>query len=378
MTAIVSAGFSKFGKRDCTIYDLALEACRESIRKYGDMIDTVIVSNSYSGEFLGTSGINNLLATYLSIEDVPSVRADNTSGSGGSAISLADSLIRSGDCGAVMVLGAEKMTGFPTKKSTSVIASLLPAEERDAGVTLPSLAAFMARAYMAEFGATRESIGSVAVKNHHNGSLNPNAHLQKEVTLDIVLGSRMIADPLRLYDYCPVSDGAASLILTSDALSDSAGSRAVRMLGKGAGSSSASVSTRIQKTSISAVQSAADAAFRSSHLKPSDVHVAELHDMATVLEIVESEDIGFFKKGEGWKAVMDGTTALDGRLPLNTSGGLNSKGHPIGATGVAQAGEIFLQLTGRAGGRQVKNATVGLTANMAGFGNGATVMLYGV
>ncbi len=378
MVSIAAANFARFGKREEDIFSIASESALPLLDKYRDSIDFVVVSNSYSGEFNDISGLNNLLTTHLGMDSVPSLRVDNTSGSGGSAVLVAKSLVASGEAQNVLVIGAEKMTGYPTKRSTRIIASLLPPEERRGGPSLPSLAAFMTRSYIREFSPTRESIARVAVKNHHNGSLNPYAHFQAEVTLEKVMTSKVIADPLRIFEYCPVSDGAVSLLVTSDDNAASFGSKAVRITGTGASSGVSSITSRESLVSIDSVKESAVKAFRSAGKTPGDMDIAELHDMASILEIVESEDVGFFRKGEGWKALESGETTIEGRLPINTSGGLNSKGHPIGASGVAQSAEIFLQLTGQAGKRQVKNASTGFSVSMAGFGNNATSFVYEV
>lgn len=378
MVSIVAANFAKFGKRDEDIFAISSESALPIVKKFHDDIDFVVVSNSYSGEFSGISGLNNLLTTHLGLNNIPSVRVDNTSGSGGSALLVANSLVASGEARNVMVIGTEKMTGYPSKKSTSIIASLLPPEERAGGPSLPSLAAFMARSYIKEFSPSRESIASVAVKNHHNGALNPYAHFQAEVTLDKVMNSKIIADPLRIFEYCPVSDGAVSLMLTSDEHSESFSSKCVKVTGSGSSSGVASITSRDSFTTIDSVRESAKNAFRKAGKKPGDIDIAELHDMASILEIVESEDVGFFKKGEGWKALETGETQIGGKLPINTSGGLNSKGHPIGASGVAQTAEIYLQLTGQAGKRQVNNAHTGFSVSMAGFGNNSTSFVYEV
>lgn len=378
MTSIVAANFAKFGKREEDIFTISREAALPIVEKFSDEIDFVVVSNSYSGEFNEISGLNNLMTTHLSLDSVPSVRVDNTSGSGGSAVLIAKALIESREADNVLVLGAEKMTGFPTKNSTRIIASLLPPQEKAAGVSLPSLAAFMTKSYIRSFSANRESIAKVAVKNHHNGSLNPSAHFQSDVSLEKVMNSKIIADPLRIFEFCPVSDGAVSLLMTSDDRGRSFTDNPVRILSTGTGSGTASITFRESLVKIDAVRDSSSRAFVKAGLTPKDVDVAELHDMASILEVVESEDVGFFNKGEGWMALDAGETEIGGEIPINTSGGLNSKGHPIGASGVAQTGEIFLQLTAQAGMRQVKDPEIGFSLSMAGFGNNATSILYGV
>ncbi|QIW22945.1 thiolase family protein [Sulfolobus sp. S-194] len=370
MVAIVDVGITKFGKRKENIFELVKEAT-EKLLKYE--IDYVIVSNSYSGEFNQISGLSSLMTTYLNLDNIPSLRVDNTSGSGGSAILVAKSLLESQEANTVLVIGVEKMSEKTTREVTKIISSLLPSEERIA--SLPSLASISAIEYMRRFNASRESIAQVAVKNHYNGSLNPFAHIQKRVTLEEVLNSPVISEPLRLYEYTPISDGAAAVVMVrnEDALSYT--SKPVYIKGIGSSNYTAYVSEKEDFVTLPAVVEASQKAFKKAKVEKIDF--AELHDMATILEIIQSEDIGLFKKGEGWKAVLEGLTSLNGEIPINPSGGLNSKGHPIGASGVAQAVEVFSQIRNEAGSRQVKNARVGLSLSMAGYGNSATVIIYG-
>lgn len=376
MAQIVASSFTKFGKRPEDIVTLSAEPCIEIVDKFRDSIDFIIVSNAYSGEYTDVSGLNNLLSTRLSLDSVPSVRIDNTSGSGGSSMIIASSLVESGYARNVLVVGSEKMTGGNTKRSSRIIASLLNQQERLAGISLPSLGAFMAKEYLEKYSAPREAVAQVSVKNHLNGSLNPFAHFQKPVTLEEVLSSRVIADPLRIFEYCPVSDGAVAVLVSSDDTAPSMSGKRMSVRSSGFASSSSSLSSRSSLTSIDCVRNASARAFESASLKPSDIDVAEFHDMSTILEIVETEDAGFFRKGEGWKAVIEGETDIGGSIPVSTSGGLIAKGHPIGATGIAQAGELFLQLTGNAGKRQVNSAAMGFALNMSGFGNSASAIIY--
>ena len=376
MSVIADASLTRFGKREEGLLDLACESASPIVKKFADDIDFIIVSNSYSGEYNDISGINNLISTKLSLDTVPSIRVDNTSGSGGSALMVADSLIRSGSASNVLVIGAEKMTGYPTKRSTRIIASLLQPEERNAGLSLPSLGAFMARSYLSEFHAPREAIAKIAVKNHHNGSLNPFAQFQSEVSLEDVMNSRVIADPLRIYEYCPISDGAVSLLMVPEESLHSFSGKGASIIGTGYSSATSSLSFRKSLTTLDCVRKASETALKRGGIGIGDVSVAELHDMTSVLEIIESEDAGFFRKGEGWRAAMNGDTQIGGQIPINTSGGLNSKGHPIGASGIAQAAEIYQQLTGTAGKRQVEDAQYGFSLSMAGFGNSATAIVY--
>jgi Acetyl-CoA acetyltransferase len=340
--------------------------------------DFIVLSNSYSGEFNDISGLNNIVTSYLGLERVPSVRIDNTSGSGGSAILIAKALIESGKYRRVLVIGVEKMTSRQTREVTKTIASLLHERERKAGFTLPSLASFSAKEYMSKFNASRESIAMVAVKNHKNSAKNPFAHSRKEISLDEVLSSRIIADPLRLYEFSPISDGAASILLTTDEDAYSFTDKPVFIKSCVESSSESSVISRNSFIDFESVRESSRLAYKEANVTPVEVDFAEVHDMATILEVIQTEEIGFFRRGEGWKAVLEGKTEIRGEKPVNTSGGLNGKGHPIGATGIAQAVEVFHQLRGEAGERQVKSARIGLSLNMAGFGNSSVVTIYGV
>ena len=375
MVAVVDAWITPFGKRKESFFDLAKESSLPLVRKYRDVVDFVIVSNSYSGEFNGVSGLNNLISTYLSLEHVPSVRIDNTSGSGGTAVLVGKSLLDSGTARAVLVIGVEKMSTMRTREVTSVISSLLPPRERSVGISVPSLASIMTKEYMARYNARREAIAEVAVKNHRNGAKNPFAHIRKEVSLSEVLSSPVVADPLTQYEFCPISDGSASLLLVRDEDALSFTGRPVYIRGIAMGSDSSHITDREDLLEMRSVRSAGELAMRAS--KVDRVDFAELHDMATILEIVEAEALGLLKRGEGWRSYLEGKTEIRGEMPINTSGGLNSKGHPIGASGVAQLVEAFHQIRGEAGERQVKDARTGLTLSMAGFGNSATVTVVG-
>jgi acetyl-CoA C-acetyltransferase len=275
-----------------------------------------------------------------------------------------------------MLVGGEKMTHRTTAEATDVIASLTHPVEYKQGVTLPSFAGLTARLYLDEYDAPRESLGKVAVKNHKNGVDNPHAQFQKEVDLDTVLDSPIVADPLRLYDFCPITDGSAALVFCPESVAEEyvpADEYAV-VSGIGGATDTHVVHERADPTTMGGVADSSDIAYEMAGIGPDDIDVAELHDMFTILEFLQSEDLGFFEKGEGWKAVEEGVTDRDGELPINTSGGLKSKGHPLGASGVAQVYEIFEQVTGDAGPRQVE-ADTGLACNVGGFGNCVTTTI---
>jgi acetyl-CoA C-acetyltransferase len=262
----------------------------------------------------------------------------------------------------VLVIGAEKMTHLPTKESTKILAKVIDPKERMYGASMPALAAMVTRLYMEKFDLSQEELAQVAVKNHKNGTMNPYAHFQEEIAAEDVLTSRMIADPLRLYDCSPMSDGACALILTP-ARGD------VRVTGLGQGTDTISLSDRKKLTSFKSTKIAASKAYKMADIFPQDIDCAELHDAFTSFEIISSEDLGFFGEGEGGNALSQGITSLNGDLPINPSGGLKARGHPVGASGLAQIIEIFWQLTKNAGKRQVDKARVGLTQSTGGLGN---------
>jgi acetyl-CoA C-acetyltransferase len=273
-----------------------------------------------------------------------------------------------------LLVGGEKMTHRTTGESTDVIASLTHPVEYKHGVTLPSFAGLTARHYLERFDAPRESLAKVAVKNHENGALNPHAQFRKEIDIETAMESPMIADPLRLYDFCPVTDGAAALLFCpAERAREYADDYAV-VSGVAGATDTHVVHERADPTTMGAVVDSGEAAFSMAGLDPDDVDVAELHDMFTILEFLQMEGLGFAPKGEAWREIEAGTTELDGELPINTSGGLKSKGHPLGATGVAQAYEIYEQVAGDAGERSV-DADVGLACNVGGFGNCVTTTI---
>ncbi len=340
-------------------------------------VDALLVANMSSGEFEGRSGIANALVSELALEPAFASKVENTSGSGGAAFLWGWSAVASGMYDLVLVTGGEVMTVVSREEATEIIASLTHPVEYAQGISLPGYAGLMARAYLERYSVPREALAHVAVKNHYNGARNPKAQFQREVTLEKVLESPMIADPLRLYDYCPITDGAAAVLLCPLERANSFTAEPVGVKGIAGATDTLVVHERDDLTAMKAVRIAAEAAYAMSNLGPDEVDVAEVHDMATILEVVQTEELGFFPRGEGWRAAMEGVTALEGPKPVNTSGGLKAKGHPLGATGVAQIAEVTSQLQGRAGDRQV-DATVGLTCNVAGFGNNVIVTVLGV
>jgi acetyl-CoA C-acetyltransferase len=234
----------------------------------------------------------------------------------------------------------------------------------------------MARAYIHEFNATEEDFARVAVKNHDNGLLNPKAHLRKKITIDDVMNSAVVASPLKLYDCCPFSDGASAVILCSQNFAKEHGGDYIDVIGSGRGGSPAALQGRDHLTTIPSTRLATESAYKMAGITAKDVDFAEVHDCFTIAEVVDTEDLGFFEKGKGIEAVREDRTKLNGQISINPSGGLKSKGHPIGATGVGQVVEVYDQLTGNADERTVKNAKIGLTHNFGATGASCAVHIF--
>lgn len=382
LVSIVSAGLSKFGKLE-GLYarEIFAEAAKEAFDRCPKLdpkkdIQALFVGHmGESYEHQGHTGAT--MADWAGLLHVPATRTEAACASSGAALRTAIYAVLSGLADVVMVGGVEKMTHRSTAEVTEYLAmaSDYPFEQWH-GITFPGLFALMATAHMHKYGTTEKQLAAVAVKNHYHGSLNPKAHMQKEITLENALSSRVIAWPLKLYDCSLITDGASCLILTKPELAKKYTDTPVHIIGSGQASDTIGLYERESFTSLTAARLAAKKAYEMADAKPEDIDVAEVHDCFTIAEIIAYEDLGFCKPGEGGQLVEKGETKLGGRLPVNTSGGLKAKGHPVGATGTGQAYEIFLQLTGQADKRQVKNAEIGLTHNVGGSGATATIHIY--
>ena len=375
--AVIGASMTTFGQREAWIRELLAEAgaaCLEDADVAPHELDHLYVANMASGEFEGQTGVPNALVQDLAATPAYTQRVDQTSASGGAGIYAAWQSVASGASDMTLLVGGEKMSHRTTGESTDVIASLTHPVEYKHGVTLPSFAGLTARHYLERFDAPRESLAEVAVKNHKNGALNPHAQFQKEIDVETAMESPMVADPLRLYDFCPITDGASALLFCpADRAAEYADEYAV-VSGVAGATDTHVVHERADPATMGAVVDSGTEAYEMADLDPDDIDVAELHDMFTILEFLQMEALGFASEGEAWEAVEAGRTELDGELPVNTSGGLKSKGHPLGATGVAQGYEIYKQVVGEAGERGV-DADVGLACNVGGFGNCVTTTL---
>ena len=382
LVSIVSAGLSKFGKLE-GLYarEIFAEAAKEAYDRCPNLnpkkdIQALFVGHmGESYEHQGHTGAT--MADWAGLVHTPATRVEAACSSSGAALRAGIYAVLSGLCDIVMVGGVEKMTHRTTAEVTEYLAmaSDYPFEQWH-GITFPGLYALMATAHMHAYGTTEKQLATVAVKNHFHGSLNPKAHMQKEITLENALASRVIAWPLKLYDCSLITDGASCLILTKPELAKKYTDMPVQIIGSGQASDTIGLYERENLTSLSAAKLAANKAYEMADVKPENVDVAEVHDCFTIAEIIAYEDLGFCKAGEGGKLAESGETRLGGRIPINTSGGLKAKGHPVGATGTGQAYEVYLQLTGQAGQRQVKDVKIGLTHNVGGSGATATVHIY--
>ena len=382
LVSIVSAGLSKFGKLE-GLYarEIFSQAVKEAFDRCPNLNPKKDIKALYVGhmgesyEHQGHTGAT--MADWAGLLHIPATRTEAACASSGAALRAAIQAVLSGLSDVVMVGGVEKMTHRATSEVTEYLAmaSDYPFEQWN-GITFPGLYALMATAHMHDYGTTEKDLAMVAVKNHCHGSMNPKAHIQKEITLETAMTSRVVAWPLKLYDCSLITDGASCLILTKPELAKKYTDMPVEIIGTGQASDTIGLYERASLTSLEAAKIASKEAYEMSDVKPSDVDIAEVHDCFTIAEIIAYEDLGFCEPGQGGKLVEKGETKLGGRIPVNTSGGLKSKGHPVGATGTAQAYEIYLQLTGQADRRQVKDAKIGLTHNVGGSGATGTVHVY--
>jgi acetyl-CoA C-acetyltransferase len=358
---VAGVGQTPFGKLDEDLVSLMERASMAALTDAGrDGVDAIIVGSQTSDELAHAANLGTRVTDRLGLSGAASWKVENSSGTGSALLEAAVLAVRSGAYDTVLAVGGERMTDHPTPVTARVLGSVLADTEIALGMTMPALGAMVARAYMERYGLTREVLAMVPIKAHASGVRNPYAHFRKEVDVDRVLGSPLVADPLRVFDCAPVSDGAAAVVVTSHPTD-------VEVAGVGHGTDRLALADR-RSEGLRATQLAAQRAFLEAGMGPRDIDFAELHDAFSILEIIDSEDVGLFERGEGWRAVEAGTTAIDGDLPVNVSGGLKARGHPVGATGLAQVAEVVWQLRGQAEGRQLDGVGTALTQNIGGFG----------
>lgn len=378
--AIVGIGHSRFGRRnDANIAELAFESIKEAIDDAG--IDKRDIKNVFVGsaggwyeEPLPAVVINE----YAGLSSVGTMRVEAACASGSAAVKAAYNSVATGEADIALALGVEKMTEVDTLTSIELIgrAGSYLWEFENYGITFPAYYALYAVAHMNKFGTTEEDLARVAVKAHHYGAMNPLAQFQREITIEKVLSSQVVAWPLKLYDSCPLTDGSAAVILANESIAKSITDTPIWIKAIGSSSDSANLSKRGDYIGLRATVDAARKAYEIAKVEPRDVDVATCHDCFTIAEIMAYEDLGFCKKGEGAMLIREGQTEIGGKIPVNLDGGLKAKGHPIGATGVSMFVEITKQLRGDAGKRQapIKNG-VGLVHNVGGTGHYAYVSI---
>jgi len=376
--AVIGIGMTSFGELWRTpLRSLWAEAALAALDDAGvDSVDLITIGCMSSGLFTGQEHLASLLVDELGMAGVPAARVESACASGGLAVRAGFAEIAAGLADTVLVTGVEKMTDVDGADATYALGTAADAEwEGFHGITFPGLYAMLARVHMATYGTTREQLARVAVKNHANGLLNRHAQYHLKVGVEDVLQSTLVADPLRLLDCSPVTDGAAALVLTTvERAKELAGDRpVVRISGSGLATDTITLANRGALAELNAVTLAGKRAYAMAGRGPEDIHLAEVHDCFTIAEIMATEALGFFEPGQGGPAVERGWTAIGGKVPVNTSGGLKSKGHPVGATGVAQVVEIATQLWGAAGQRQVEGARIGLAQNMGGSGGSSVI-----
>jgi acetyl-CoA C-acetyltransferase/acetyl-CoA acyltransferase len=374
--AVIGVGVTKFGKHERTSGELFAEAAVDALADAElppGAIQALYYGNVVGGETEHQLHTGPQAASILGIPTVPTTRFETACASSHAAFRHAVMEIAAGVSDIVLVGGGERVLNVPTAESTEYFAYASDASwEQPLGLTFPGVFALVARAHMTKYGTTEEQMAAVAVKNHKHGTMNPKAQFRKEITLETVMKSPYIADPLKLYDCCPFTDGGAAVVLASEEVARSR-KRAIWVLGTAAASDSMLLGDKKDLSRVMATERAAKAAYQQAGKSPTDVDVVELHDCFTIAEIVATEGLGLFEPGTGGIAAERGWTSLGGKVPVNPSGGLKSKGHPIGATGAAQIAEIVTQLRGEAGPRQVDGARTGVTHTLGG--NTATVLV---
>jgi len=376
---VIGAGSTKYGKLEDSISDLTIQASADAIQSAG--IVPKEIKAGYISNVFGVADkqvhLGPVVMSNLGIPERPSLSIESACGSGSVSFREAYANVAAGFYDVVLVTGVEKVTQTGTDWTTTYFSYCSDFfYEGQSGASFPGLFASMARAYLTEFKATEEDFAMVAVKNHENGFLNPKAHIRKKITVDDVMNSAVVASPLKLYDCCPFSDGASSVIICSEKFAKDHSKDYIQVIGSGRGGSSAALQGRQHLTTIPSTKIACEAAYKMAGITPKDVDFAEVHDCFTIAEVVDTEDLGFFEKGKGVDAVREGQTKRNGEVPINPSGGLKSKGHPIGATGVGQVVEVFDQLTGQAGERTVNDAKIGLTQNFGATGASCAVHIF--
>jgi acetyl-CoA C-acetyltransferase len=380
--AVIGIGKTAFGAfADRDLRSLAVEAgekCLADGHVSPSQVEAFYLGNFAGPSFVGQNHLAPYIAGAMGINGVACTRFEAACASSGSAFFHAVSAVAAGLYDVVLIDGVEKMTSQTTPKVTEILASAGDTcGEVRAGATFPALFAMIARRHMYQYGTTRQHLAAVAVKNHANGALNPQAHMRKVITMEQALNGKPISDPLTVYDCSLISDGAAAVLIAPLERASEFTNKPVKVLGIAQTSDHLALDEKEDITTLRAVVEAAQKAYKMAGVTAADIQFAEVHDCFTIAEILATEDLGFVKKGEGGPYALEGRTCLRGERPVNTSGGLKSKGHPVGATGVGQICDVVQQIRGEAGERQVKRNTLGLAQNLGGSGATSVVTVLG-
>lgn len=368
------AAMTPFGRSTDSLEELMVEAGMDAlVRANLDTVDALFLGVMNPAEFTGESNLAAAMADRLGLPGVPSTRVETASSTGAGVLEMAFYAVASGYVKTALVVAGEKMTHLPTAQTTQILARVIDKVERRYGATMPALAALIARRYAYEYKLSgdelAQALAAAAVKNHAGGALNPYAQFQKELDPARHGKSRMVADPLRIYDCAPITDGAAAVVLSSQP-------SLLCLAGMGHATDTMAVGRRGSLVSFNSTKQAAVKAYQMAEVSPEDIDLAEVHDAFTIFEIIGSEDLGFFEPGTGWKAVLEGETGREGRLPINASGGLKARGHPVGASGLAQVVELAWQMGQELEPqRQLERVNVGLAQSIGGLANNNLVTI---
>ncbi len=365
---ISGVGMTPFSRSQVSLVELMVEAGLSALADAGlETVEALYLGVMNPAEFTGDSNLAAVLADSLDLPGVPAARVETASSTGAGVLETAFYAVASGYVESALVVAGEKMTHLPTDQTTHILARVIDKVERQYGASMPALAAMIARRYAYQYGLSAEeltdALAAVAIKSHANGALNPLAQFRKAIDKEKYLASKMVADPLRVYDCAPITDGAAAVVITRRP-------DTVSVVGVGHATDTLAVGRRGSLTSFNSTKQAAAKAYKMAQVNPQDIDLAEVHDAFTMFEIIGTEDLGFFEPGEGWRAAIEGVTSREGKLPVNVSGGLKSRGHPVGASGLAQVVELVWQMRGEAGEeRQLENVRLALAQSIGGLAN---------
>ncbi len=380
--AVIGIGKTAFGAfPDRDLRSLAVEAgqkCLADAHVSASQVEAFYLGNFAGPSFVGQNHLAPYVASGIGIANVPCTRFEAACASSGSAFFHAVSSVAAGIYDLVLVGGVEKMTSQSTPKVTEILAGAGDCSgEVRVGATFPALFAMIARRHMHQFGTTREQMAAVAVKNHSNGAKNPLAHMRKVITMEQALAGKPVSDPLTVYDCSLISDGAAAVMIAPLERAHEFTNKPVKILGIAQTSDSVALDSKDDITTFRAVRMAGEKAYRMAGVTARDIEFAELHDCFTIAEIIATEDLEFAPRGQGGPYALEGHTCLRGERPVNASGGLKAKGHPVGATGVGQICDVVMQIRGEAGELQLARHSLGLAENLGGSGATAVVTILG-